>query len=212
MRDLAKLIAERLPLTPVPGLPQIRLHTAAPSSRLSELLGDDGDAPYWAYPWSGGAVLARYILEHLQIVRGKHVLDLGAGGGIVSIAAGLAGATSIVASERDPTARDALRLNLAANGVTAAIVDDVTAGATPRVDIVLGGDVFYAPEVAMQVLPFLDRCLASGIDVLVGDPGRRDLPLARLERIATYPVAEVGAPRGSVTTNAAVYRLLQDRE
>ncbi len=41
---------------------------------------DDGDEPrppYWAYAWAGGTVLARYVLDHPQIVAGRRVLDLG---------------------------------------------------------------------------------------------------------------------------------------
>lgn len=42
------------------------------------------------------------------------------------------------------------------------------------------------------MLPFLTRCVASGITVLIGDPGRRDLPMGQLAPLASYPVADVG--------------------
>ena len=53
--------------------------------------------PYWAWPWAGGQALARFVLDHPEIVRGRSVADIGAGGGIVAIAAALAGARSVVA-------------------------------------------------------------------------------------------------------------------
>jgi predicted nicotinamide N-methyase len=139
-------------------------------------------------------------------VRGKRVLDLGAGGGIVSIAAALAGAREIIASEADPIGRVALALNLAANGVNASIVSDLTSEPPPAADLVAGGDVFYAPEVAERMLPFLDRCREAGIEVLVGDPGRKYLPRDELEPLAEYLVAEVGASRGTLSVVASVHR------
>jgi predicted nicotinamide N-methyase len=140
------------------------------------------------------------------VVRGKRVLDLGAGGGIVSIAAALAGAREIIASEADPIGRVALALNLAANGVNASIVSDLTSEPPPVADLVAGGDVFYAPEVAERMLPFLDRCREAGIEVLVGDPGRKYLPRDELEPLAEYLVAEVGASRGALSVVASVHR------
>jgi predicted nicotinamide N-methyase len=206
--SLRQLIVERFVLAPVPGIPEIRLYTAGPSSGLGRLIGESGAAPYWAYAWSGGTALARHILDRPETVRGRRVLDLGAGGGVVAIAAAKAGAAAVTASELDPIGSAALQLNLEANGVEAVIAGDVTEAPPPPVDFIAGGDVFYAPEVAARVLPFLDRCLTAGIVVLVGDPGRKDLPRERLELLASYLVPEVGAKRSDALTPAAVYRLL----
>ncbi len=207
--DASAFIAANFPLEPVPGLPQIRLHVAGPASRLSRIAGDL--PPYWAYPWSGGAALARYFLERPETVRGRRVLDLGAGGGIVSIAAALAGASGIIASEADATGRAALELNLKANDVKASIVGDLTGAPPPAVDIVAGGDIFYAPEVAERMLVFLENCLAARLEVLVADPGRKYLPRERLELVAEYLVPEVGAARGSLAVTALVYRYWSGR-
>jgi predicted nicotinamide N-methyase len=204
---LRRRIAERFILAPVPGIPEIRLYAAGPSSGLRRLTGGSAAAPYWAYPWSGGAALARYLLDRPEVARGRRVLDLGAGGGIVAIAAGLAGAAAVTASEIDTNGIEALRLNLEANSVVATIVGDLTGAVPPDVDLVTGGDVFYGPEVAARMLPFLERCRAERIEVLIGDPGRDHLPRHRLEPIAEYLVPEVGATRGSAMTSASVYRL-----
>ena len=48
------------------------------------------------------------------------MLDLGAGSGLVAIAAALAGATEVTAAELDPLGRAAIALNAAANGVVIA--------------------------------------------------------------------------------------------
>ncbi|TIP92205.1 MAG: methyltransferase, partial [Mesorhizobium sp.] len=71
----------------------------------------------------------------------------------------------------------ALGLNAAANGVAITVVgQDITAGRPPPVDVVAAGDLFYGQDLADRVIPFLDRCLAARINVLIGDPGRAYLP------------------------------------
>jgi predicted nicotinamide N-methyase len=206
--DAAAFVRRRLRLTDVPDLPGIRLYVGQPDSGLGRFVAEHngGRPPYWAYPWSGGMALARYLREHPQAVCGRRVLDLGAGGGLVAIAAAQNGAGQVHAAEIDPLGATALVLNAEANEVAIEVlIDDLLPGPPPPVDLIVAGDLFYAPDVARRTTSFLARCRAAGIEVLVGDPGRRDLPLDRLTRIATYDVPEVGEPRGAATTPAAVY-------
>jgi predicted nicotinamide N-methyase len=206
--DPAAFIAERLPLER-PGLvPEILLHTAGPRSGLLELTGRNpsGLAPYWARPWAGGLVLARHVLDHPDLVRGRTVLDLGAGGGIVAVAAALAGAGLVHAVDVDPLAVVAIGLNARANRVEiAAAVGDIAADVPGKVDVVLAGDLFYDARVAGRALEALDRQAAAGRQVFVGDPGRAHLPLDRLEAVAVHPVRDYGSPPG-VLTPGTVYR------
>jgi predicted nicotinamide N-methyase len=209
-QNVADFIRANLRLTPVPSIPEIRLYTAHPASGLRQLVtedhNDDPPAPYWAYPWSGGAALARYFLDRPETVRGRRVLDLGAGGGVVAIAAAMSGASEVTAAEIDPNGAAALGLNAAANEVGITVINEVlTKGPAPHTDLIAVGDLFYAPELAAGITAYLDRCVAAGIDVLVGDPGRADLPRSRLTLLAEYQVPEVGATRGTAGTPSAVY-------
>lgn len=190
---IAAFIRANLPVVPVPGLPELRLHKAGPASGVGRL----GDAaPYWAYWWGGGLALARHVLGDPDCVGGRRVLDLGAGSGLVGIAAARAGASAVIASEIDPHARVAIGLNAALNQVAIAeVLGDGTDGPVPDVDILLVGDVFYAPDVAARVTSFLDRCLAAGVEILVGDPWRAPLPVERLTLLARYDVTETGSAR-----------------
>ncbi|RWN53564.1 50S ribosomal protein L11 methyltransferase [Mesorhizobium sp.] len=210
-------------IAPVAALPEIRLYAAHPASGLWRLTRPQGRAaepeeeaneadedgpepqpPYWAYAWAGGAVLARYILDRPETVAGLRVLDLGAGSGLVGIAAARAGASQVIASEIDRNGVAALGLNAAANGVEITVVgEDITAGPPPPVDVVAAGDLFYRQDLADRVIPFLDRCLAAGINVLIGDPGRAYLPRSRLHLLAEYQVPDVG--QGTATKPSGVF-------
>ena len=191
---LDAFIRANLPVGTVPGVPEIRLHKAVPTSGLNRLARDDTagfGSPYWAYHWAGGLALARHVLDHPAIVQGQRVVDLGAGGGLVAIAAAKAGAAAVTAVEIDAYARTALRCNAALNRVTLAIeADDLTAAPPPDADVMLVGDLFYAPDLAARVTAFLDRCAETRMTILVGDPWRAPLPSARLREIARYAVAE----------------------
>ena len=73
--------------------------------------------PFWAFPWAGGQALARYLLDQPDCVRGRAVLDLASGSGLVAIAAAVAGAGSVTPSDPDPLAVAAITLNARVNRV-----------------------------------------------------------------------------------------------
>ena len=73
--------------------------------------------PFWAFPWAGGQALARYLLDQPDCVRGRVVLDLASGSGLVAIAAAAAGAASVTPSDTDPLAVAAITLNAGVNRV-----------------------------------------------------------------------------------------------
>lgn len=204
--QILSFIRSNLPLVPVPSVPEILLHKAGPKSGLWRLAEADSafDTPYWAYDWGGGLALARHILNCPESVAGRSVLDLGAGSGIVGIAAAKSGAQRVIAADIDRYAIAATSLNAAANGVTiSTILGDLTKGKPPGVDIVLVGDLFYDAKLAERVTGFLDRCVRSEIEVLVGDPWRSHLPTKRLRLLGQYPGSDFGnGPRGRQSQNA----------
>ena len=174
-------------LGPVPGVPEIRLHLGDDVMGLWQRTEDDHGAgqppPFWAFAWPGGQALARYVLDHPGVVAGRTVLDLGSGSGLVAIAAVLAGAASVLASEIDPLAAAAIRLNAAANGVPVPgpvrLVGDVLDGDGDGAEVVMAGDGWYSRPFAERVLGFLERARARGAVVLTGDIGRAFLPRDR---------------------------------
>ena len=118
--------------------------------------------------------LARYLLDRPEMVSGKRVLDLGAGCGVVAIAAMRAGARAATAIDVDPDAVAAIALNAEANGVAVAgVCGDPLDGEAPDVDLALVGDLFYEAGLAARVTAFLIRCREARVDALIGDPWRR---------------------------------------
>ncbi|HRK68211.1 MAG TPA: 50S ribosomal protein L11 methyltransferase, partial [Hyphomonas sp.] len=59
------------------------------------------EPPFWAFPWAGGQGVARYILEYPETVRGKRVLDIACGGGLLAIVAAAAGAAEVAGNDID---------------------------------------------------------------------------------------------------------------
>jgi predicted nicotinamide N-methyase len=204
--QILQFIRSNFPVAPVPSVPEIVLHRAGPKSGLWRLaeMDEDFGTPYWAYDWGGGLALARHILNHPEIVAGRIVLDLGAGSGLVGIAAAKSGAKHVIAADIDRYAIAAIGLNSAANGVAmSAFLGDLTAGSPPEADIILVGDLFYEEDLARRITTFLDRCLGSNIGVLIGDPWRSFLPRMRLQLLAEYPGTDFGdGNRGEPRQNA----------
>lgn len=188
-------------------LPEIPLYTAHPGSGLWRLTGRAGPPPYWAYRWAGGTVLARFLLDQPEVVAGKRVLDLGAGCGVVGIAAAKAGAAEVMAAEVDPNGLAAIMLNAGLNGVSLATVADDLLGAPPAlVDLVAVGDLFYNRVLARRVTAYLRRCVAAGQEVLVGDPGRAFLPQEHLTRLVDCATPDFGTSAASVGGQSSVFR------
>ncbi|MGY1741835.1 MULTISPECIES: class I SAM-dependent methyltransferase [unclassified Blastococcus] len=191
-------------------VPEVRLHVADDVVALWEAMevhaGGAGEAPpFWAAAWPGGQALARFLLDTPGVVAGRRVLDLGAGSGLVAIAATLAGAAGVLASDVDPFSRTAVGVNAGLNGVRGiSALGDVLGHPVPPVDVVLAGDVCYDRAMTERVLPFLDRARAAGCAVYVGDPGRPYLPHDRLVAAAVYEIAETEGPGVRRTT---VWRL-----
>jgi len=204
--DVAAFIETHLPLVPVNSIPEIRLHRAQASSglwRLAQSAKEGVSAPYWAYPWAGGIALARYVLDKPEVVAGRCVFDLGAGSGLVGIAAAKAGARRVFAADTDRHAIVALGLNAAANNVSiSAVCGDATAQPPPAADVVLVGDLFYEAGLAARVTAFLETCVGAGLGVFIGDPGRAFLPLLRLRRLAEYAVTDFGDAGTAMRTSA----------
>lgn len=212
MTDPDAFVARHTAVVSPPLLPELRLHLADEPTSLwhataADLEAADVPPPYWAFAWAGGQALARHVLDHPELVRGRRVLDLACGGGVVAIAAALSGAASVRAVDIDTFAVAATLRNAALNGVVVhADVADIVGGPAPDADVVLCGDVCYEAEMTGRLLPWL-RGLP--MDVLVGEPGRNHRPDAGVEAVARYVVPVPPELEGVKEKRASVLRVLR---
>ncbi|SCB60317.1 Predicted nicotinamide N-methyase [Rhizobium aethiopicum] len=209
--DPEAFIRANTSLMPPPHVPEISLYLASEAHELwlkteEELEAIGLPPPFWAFAWAGGQGLARYILDHPELVRGKRVLDFASGSGLVGIAAAMAGAREVMAADIDPWAETAIRLNAEANHVALGFTDADLVGTSVEADIVLAGDVFYDRIFADALVPWFARLAAEGSPVLVGDPGRSYLPKDRLEFCAAYQVPVTRALEDSDVKKTTVWR------
>jgi len=149
---------------------------------------EDEFLPYWAELWPSGVALAE-VVAGLD-VRGVHVLELGAGLGLPSLAAALGGA-EVLATDWAEDAVALLRANAARNGIALRAERVRWDDPEPLLreapwQLVLGADLLYEERNAEQLLELLPRL---GGDVLLAEPGRPFAP-AFLARWQVETVAD----------------------
>ncbi|MGF6173233.1 class I SAM-dependent methyltransferase [Ensifer sp. 4252] len=194
-----------------PHVPEIRLHLATEAHELwlktEEELEEIGlPPPFWAFAWAGGQGLARYVIDHPEVVRGRRVVDFASGSGLVAIAAMKAGAASVLAADIDPWAETAVRLNAELNGVEIAYTAEDITGRDLAADLYLAGDVFYDKSFAERLLPWFTALSSGGATVIVGDPGRSYCPRDRMTALATYEVPVTRALEDSEVKRTTVWQ------
>ena len=194
-----------------PLVPELRLHLASEVmplwQRTEEELAEMGvPPPYWAFAWAGGQALARYVLDNPATVRGRHVLDIGAGSGLVALAAAKAGAAHVTAADIDGFARAAIALNAEANSLAVTVTGEDLIGAPMAWDTVLVGDLFYEKPLAERLMRWLRD---SGADGLLGDPGRAYFPKSGVEKCAAYQVQTTRDLEDREIRDTGVYRLIK---
>lgn len=221
-RVLAELAAEhnsphatgmdRLHIGSAPLVPEIQLHLAEDAvllwARLEAQLRTTVAAPFWASAWIGGQALARFILDDPWTVRGRRVLDLGSGSGLVGIAAAKAGAADVTANDIDPYAMTAIGMNARLNRVSITTDNrNLLSGDADGFDVVLAGDALYDGPLADGMLAFLIRAHKAGRHVLIGDPSRGYLPEHGLRRLTTYSAARLGTLSDSQIHDVSVFEV-----
>ena len=211
-----RIIADNTAFSSTPLVPEILVRLLKDDSPLWRSFRDAraeevGPRPYWAFAWSGGQALARYVLDHPLTVRGRSVLDFGAGCGIASIAAAKAGARMVMASDTDPLAMRASWINARMNDVEVMCVgEDLIYTPNRGWDTVLAGDVWYDSRMYRHGLRWLRDLAGQGISVLVGDPGRAYSPSLGLERLEVYACRSVPDLEDENLREVHVYRLLPE--
>jgi predicted nicotinamide N-methyase len=162
--------------------------------------------PYWAELWSSAVALADDVAR--RSLRGAHVLELGCGLGLPSIAAALAGgrvlATDWSAEAVRATAENAERNEVRLETAVVAWGEPLPIVERAPWRFVLASDVLYERRNVELLLELLPRLVDATGEVLLADPGR--LPAERFLEAARgdWHVTTTGSSRAP---RAQIHRL-----
>jgi nicotinamide N-methyltransferase len=134
--------------------------------------------------WNAGQVIARYLEDNaLELVRGKSVLELGAGAGLPSLVSSLLDAAQVVVTDYpDPDLIVNLRYNINHNPLVKQksniVAEGFLWGASPNIlkshlrepskdfDLLILADVLFNHSEHTKLLATLSHCLKKSIDAL----------------------------------------------
>jgi len=190
-----------LALQSLPLVPELRLWLLAEQVDLEEACApfdDDHAPPYWAFCWGGGQALARWVLDHPELVRDRFIVDLGTGSGVAAIAAARAGAARVLAVDVDSTALEVARANAAENEVEV----ETSTRMPDACDVLLASDVLYESGARRRVLEEGRARFATW----VAEPNRPGLAPPPVDPIHVFEVRtfpDVDSP----TSFASIHRL-----
>ena len=216
MDDPAVFVRRNTAIAAPPLVPEIRLHLATEVTPIwqatEEHLARQGlPPPFWAFAWAGGQALARYLLDNPEVVRGREVLDIGSGSGIVAIAAAKAGAARVTAADIDPFAAAAIALNAPLNNASVRIeTRDLLDRAAAGWGVALAGDICYEEPMSSRALALLRRIAARDRLALLGDPSRAYLPKSGLVERARYQVPTSRDIEAGEVTESVVWQVLPE--
>lgn len=206
-----KIPNARLSTIALPQVPEIRLalvDDAYPQADLTQEQVEDlmDNPPYWAFCWASGQVLARYLLDKPDLVKGQAVVDFGCGSGVVAIAASMAGAKRSIGLDIDLNALAVSELNADLNNVT---IELSSSSAELSIDksqtILLIADVFYDPD----NIPLLEGFIKDYADVIIADSRIKPSALKGVTEVARMNSCTVPDLAESGDFNSVgIYRLI----
>lgn len=153
------------------------LHVGTVLSREDEhnFLGEmKGRVPYGVALWPSSIALAHEIVSRAGEMRGRRVLELGAGTGLPGIVAASLGAR-VVQTDRDELAMSACQRNCERNRIETIehrLADWTSWEDDARYDWIIGSDILYGEELQPHLRKIFQTNLAPGGRVLLSDPFR----------------------------------------
>jgi len=136
-----------------------------------EEFNKDERLPYWADIWPASVALSEYVVENKLEFRGKKILELGCGLGLVGIAVVAIGG-DVLFTDNDSYALRFTRVNFKRNfnrSASVQLLDWRNSGNSHSFDIILAADILYEKRSLQPVLDILENNLApQGIAYIAG--------------------------------------------
>lgn len=155
------------------------LHVAAMLSDKDEsqfLIENPIALPYGIALWSATIALAHEIAARAEFVRGKKVLELGAGTGLPGIAAAALGAEKVVQTDRNKLAMWLCQRNCELNrieNIEHRVADWSEWNDCARYDFIFGSDILYATDMHAHLKRIFESNLKFKTGrILLSDPLR----------------------------------------
>jgi predicted nicotinamide N-methyase len=159
------------------------LHSGTIVTREQEqqyLAREQGRLPYGVMLWPASIALSHDVLARADTLRGKRVLELGAGTGMPGIVAASLGAR-VLQIDRSEVALHVCALNAERNKASGIELRDTDWEAfhdDAPFDLILGSDVLYVTTMHDRLRAICDSYLAPGGTALFADPFRaQSLPM-----------------------------------
>ena len=190
---------------------------------------EDSRDQYGSRQWPAALYIASYLYDHPEIVKGRTVLELGCGNGLVSLAATAIGASKVIATDYrdlplqlvDSAAEDAgysdrlttCLLDIASPMPSPAVIStrnrasrippsDIT---LPSHDVLIAADLGYSQALAWRLGERCGQSLAAGARVIVAES--RQMPFCRRafsEALGVHLGGDSGVSSSSVLRLEAV--------
>ena len=211
---LTKLLDEYAPFRPSPLCPEINVFQGLSLVDVWEaaerVAGETVPSPFWAYAWPAGSALARVILDRPEYVKNQRVLDVGAGGGIASLAAAHAGAREVVANDVDPWALATVAIAAKRQQLEVdCLLEDLTeqTNVVADYDVIVCSDMAYERRMAPRYTRLLKHARNLGKRVLVADAGRTYFVADGLTLLAEFDIEVPKDLEGVAMRHARVFEM-----
>lgn len=134
--------------------------------------GKNPPFPYWTKVWSSALGMVEYLSRNPELVRGKEVLEVGAGLGLPSLYAAQF-ARSVIVSDYLPDAVELLAANISdLSNVSATLLDWRDIPSLLRPEVLLLSDINYEPEAFSELLTMIKHFLSLDTHILISTPQR----------------------------------------